>query len=140
MKILVAVDGSAYTKRMLAYLAAHDEWLGPAQRYTIVHASAPLPSRVSRAIGRDQGERYHQSSSDAVFKPIRTFLQRQGIEAKFVAKVGTPADVIARLTKAQKFDLLLMGSHGHGALGSLLMGSVAARVMATCSLPVLLVR
>ena len=47
MKILVAVDGSAYTKRMLAYLAAHDEWLGPAQRYTIVHASAPLPSVAS---------------------------------------------------------------------------------------------
>ena len=28
MKILAAVDGSPYTKRMLAYLAAHDEWLG----------------------------------------------------------------------------------------------------------------
>ena len=28
MKILVAVDGSKYTKRMLAYLAAHDEWFG----------------------------------------------------------------------------------------------------------------
>ena len=76
MKILVAFDGSAYTKRMLAYLAAHDEWLGPAQRYTIVHASAPLPSRVSRAIGRDPSERYHQSRSDAVFKPIRTFIER----------------------------------------------------------------
>jgi hypothetical protein len=32
MKILVAADGSAYTKRVLAYLAAHDEWLGPAHR------------------------------------------------------------------------------------------------------------
>ena len=29
MKILVAADGSPYTKRMLAYVAAHDEWLGP---------------------------------------------------------------------------------------------------------------
>ena len=28
MKVLVAVDGSSYSKRMLAYLAAHDEWLG----------------------------------------------------------------------------------------------------------------
>jgi hypothetical protein len=28
MKILVAADGSSFTKRMLAYLAAHDEWLG----------------------------------------------------------------------------------------------------------------
>lgn len=29
MKILVAADGSSYTKRMLAYLAVHDEWLVP---------------------------------------------------------------------------------------------------------------
>ena len=29
MKILIAVDGSAYTKRMLAFIGAHDEWLGP---------------------------------------------------------------------------------------------------------------
>ena len=38
MKILVAVDGSDYTKRMLAYLAAHDEWLGDHHEYTLVHA------------------------------------------------------------------------------------------------------
>ncbi len=29
MKTLIAADGSSYTKRMLAYLSAHDEWLGP---------------------------------------------------------------------------------------------------------------
>ena len=35
MKILLAVDGSKYTKRMLAYVAAHDEWLGPGHEYTV---------------------------------------------------------------------------------------------------------
>jgi nucleotide-binding universal stress UspA family protein len=33
-----------------------------------------------------------------------------------------------------------MGSHGHGALTNLVMGSVATRVLAHCSVPVLLVR
>jgi nucleotide-binding universal stress UspA family protein len=33
-----------------------------------------------------------------------------------------------------------MGSHGHGAIGALLMGSVAQRVIAKCSVPVLLIR
>ncbi len=28
MKVRVAVDGSSFTKKMLAYLAAHDDWLG----------------------------------------------------------------------------------------------------------------
>ena len=35
MKILAAVDGSPYSKRMLAYLAAHDEWLGAHHEYTL---------------------------------------------------------------------------------------------------------
>ena len=37
MKILIAVDGSDYTKRMLAYLATHDEWFGAKHSYTVVH-------------------------------------------------------------------------------------------------------
>jgi nucleotide-binding universal stress UspA family protein len=33
-----------------------------------------------------------------------------------------------------------MGSHGHGTLGNLVMGSVATQVLAHCKAPVLLVR
>jgi nucleotide-binding universal stress UspA family protein len=33
-----------------------------------------------------------------------------------------------------------MGSHGHGSLGKLVMGSVTTKVMAHCQTPVLLVR
>jgi hypothetical protein len=39
-----------------------------------------------------------------------------------------------------KFDLLMMGSHGHSALGNLVMDSVATQVFAHCKTPVLLVR
>jgi hypothetical protein len=48
MKILVAVDGSPFTKRMLAYLAAHDEWLGDAHQYTVLHTvAAAVPPRAA---------------------------------------------------------------------------------------------
>ena len=33
-----------------------------------------------------------------------------------------------------------MGSHGHGNLASLVMGSVAMKVMARCKTPLLIVR
>jgi nucleotide-binding universal stress UspA family protein len=48
--------------------------------------------------------------------------------------------VIAALANKGKFDLLMMGSHGHSTLGNLVMGSVATKVMAHCTAPVLLVR
>jgi nucleotide-binding universal stress UspA family protein len=140
MHILVAVDGSAYTKRMLAYLAAHDEWLGTLHRYTVVHAVPALPTRVVRALDRGQVDAYYASGSNTVFKPIRTFVKQQGLDATFLSKVGAPAEVIARLAQTQKFGLLMLGSHGHGALAGLVLGSVATQVLAACKLPVLLVR
>jgi nucleotide-binding universal stress UspA family protein len=36
--------------------------------------------------------------------------------------------------------MLVMGSHGHGAVANLVMGSAATQVLAHCKVPVLLVR
>jgi nucleotide-binding universal stress UspA family protein len=140
MKILVAVDGSVYTKRMLAYLVAHDEWLGAQHAYTMINVVPPLPPRAAAVIDRAVLQSHYAESSDKVFRPIRAFCERQKIDATFVAKVGLPAEVIAATATRGKFDLLMLGSHGHGALGSLVMGSVATKVMASCQTPLLIVR
>ena len=140
MKILLAVDGSDYTKRMLVYLAAHDEWLGNRHDYTVVNTVAPVPARAASVIDRDTLKSYYADTSEAVFKSIRTFFKKQGIEATFVGKVGHAAEVIAKTADAGDFDLLVMGSHGHGTLGNLVMGSVATKVLSACKTPVLLIR
>ena len=46
MKILLAVDGSAYTKRMLAYLVTHNETFSSASHYTLFTAQPALPARA----------------------------------------------------------------------------------------------
>ncbi len=140
MKILVAADGSPYTKRMLAYLAAHDEWLGPLHQYTVFHAVQPVPAGAASYVERDTLQSYYADTAEAVFKPIRTFFRKQGIEAAFVTKVGSPATLIAKLAEQGKFDMVMMGSHGHGLLGNLVMGSVVNKVAAQCGTPLLLVR
>ena len=140
MKILVAVDGSRYTKRMLAYLAAHDEWLGPQHQYTLFCGVLAVPHGAAAFVERSVVKGYYDAEAEAVFKPIRAFFKKQGISAEFVHKIGRPADMIAKLADDGKFDLLMMGSHGHGVLGNLVLGSVATRVLAKCGTPVLLVR
>ena len=47
---------------------------------------------------------------------------------------------IAKVAESGKFDLLVMGSHGHGAVMNLVMGSVATQVLAHCRVPILMVR
>jgi nucleotide-binding universal stress UspA family protein len=140
VKILIAADGSAFTQRTLAHLAAHGEWLAPSHGYTVVHAITPLPPRAAAYFDRDSLAAYYLGESETVFKPIRSFFKQHGVEATFVSQVGPVAKVIAALADKDRFDLLVMGSHGHGRLGALVMGSVATKVLASCRTPALIVR
>ena len=140
MKILAAVDGSPYTKRMLAYLAAHDEWLGAQHQYTLLHCAPAVPPRAAAVIAKADLKAYYDDETEKVFKPIRTFFNRQGLQATFVAKVGPAAELIAATADKGGFDLLVMGSHGQGSLVNLVMGSVATKVLARTKVPVLLIR
>lgn len=140
MKILVPVDGSPFTKRMLAYLAAHDEWLGEAHQYTLLHVAPAVPPRAAAVLDKAVLQAHYAEESEKVFKPIRTFFAKQKLKAEFVAKVGPAGDTIAAMATKGKYDLLMMGSHGHGLLGSLVLGSVTTKVMAQCDVPVLVIR
>ncbi|MDO8419182.1 MAG: universal stress protein [Rubrivivax sp.] len=140
MKILAAVDGSPYTKRMLAYIAAHDEWLGPHHEYTLIHAVPAVPSRAAMVLEKETLRAYYDDTAEKVFKPIRTFFSRQGLKANFVTKVGPAGELISEAAKKGHYDLLMLGSHGYGTLTNLVMGSVATKVLANCDIPVLLIR
>jgi len=140
MKILVPVDGSPFTKRMLAYLAAHDEWLGAHHVYTLLHVVPPVPPRAAAALDKSILHGYYDEQSAKVFKPIRAFFSKQGLQASFVSKTGPAAETIAAIADKDGYDLLILGSHGHGTLMNLVMGSVATKVLAQSSTPVLLIR
>ena len=140
MKILIAVDGSDYTKRMLAYLAAHDEWFGKDHSYTVFHGVLAVPHRAAAFVGQKVVQEYYDSDAELVFRPIRAFLAQQGIEAEFVHSVGHVADSIAETASAGKFDVVVMGSRGHSDVVNMVLGSVTTRVLAKCSVPVLLIR
>jgi nucleotide-binding universal stress UspA family protein len=141
MKILVAVDGSPHTQRMLAYLESHKDWFGTGgAEFTVVHSVPAVPPGAANMLSKDDLKVYYDGEAEKVFEPVRQFFARLGWSPAYVSKVGPAAENIAHVGKQGSFDLLLMGSHGHGALGQLLLGSVATRVIAQCSTPVLLVR
>jgi nucleotide-binding universal stress UspA family protein len=140
MKILLAVDGSVYTKKMLAYLTTHDELFTQGNEYTVFTVQPELPPRAKAAVGKDVVANYHSEEAEKVLAPVSKFLLRHGIDAKSAWKTGPAAETIAKLAASGKFDLLVMGSHGHGTLVNLVMGSVATKVLAHCKVPVLLVR
>jgi nucleotide-binding universal stress UspA family protein len=54
--------------------------------------------------------------------------------------VGDPAEQIQAYVEKNGIDMIVMGSHGHGAFLNLIMGSVSTKVLAMTTVPVLLVR
>jgi nucleotide-binding universal stress UspA family protein len=70
----------------------------------------------------------------------RQFLDRHPVTYHADWLVGHPAEEIVKAAKRDKAHLIVMGTHGHGALGRMLMGSVAQRVVSDSDVPVLLVK
>jgi len=139
MKILVAADGSRYTKRMLAYIAEH-EWLGSQHSYTVLTVVGAIPPRAATALSKNIVQGHYTDEAEKTLKPIRGFFSKKGVQAEFTHKVGDAGEVIAEFARKGKFDLVMMGSHGHGAVARLVLGSVASRVLAVCDVPLLIVR
>ena len=53
---------------------------------------------------------------------------------------GRPADSISDYARTEKFDLIVMGTHGRKGLSHALIGSVAEHVVRKAPCPVLTVR
>jgi nucleotide-binding universal stress UspA family protein len=140
MKILLAVDGSAYTKKMLAYMATHSELFAQGNDYTVFTVQPLLPPRARAAVGKEIVDKYYMEEAEKILAPVTKFLLRHNIDAKSNWKIGPVGESVAKFADSGKFDLLMMGSHGHGTFVNLVMGSVATKVLANCKVPVLLVR
>lgn len=89
MNILLAVDGSAFTRRMLACVAAHDEWLGARHRCTVIHVVPKIPAHAASFLDRNVVKEYCAEEAQKVFKPIRAFFEQHGLAVEFVgARLG----------------------------------------------------
>ena len=73
-------------------------------------------------------------------EPALEVLAAQGLKADSQWKVGSAGDTIAEFAQKNNYDMVILGSHGHGSLARLVMGSVTSQVLAQCGVPVLLIR
>ena len=140
MKILIAADGSDYTRKMLDYVLTNSSLFDPAHEFTVFNAQPPLPPHASAAVGSNVTRDYHLDESAKVLQPAVAALQAKGLKAQGEWKVGQPGETIGRFAEAGKYQMVIMGTHGHGALARLVMGSVTSQVLAHCGVPVLLIR
>ena len=140
MKIVLAADGSKYTKKALAFLVTHEGMAGPEDEIFVLNVQATMPAHIKRMLGSGEVLAYQREEAGKVLDPIKKFLDRHALKYRSAWVVGSAADEIVQATQREGAHLLVMGTHGHGLLGRALMGSIAQRVIVDCDIPVLLVK
>jgi nucleotide-binding universal stress UspA family protein len=141
--VLIPIDGSDPAMRAVR------SFIGLARSAPAMHAillnvepAVPLmqrmvdgrPGEVRRIEGplRDKGEK--------LLAPAKAELERAGVRYTSFVEFGDPADVIVARAKEWTVDLIVMGTQGRGGIGSLLLGSVAQKVLRQAEVPVMLVK
>src|SRR5258706_7412699 len=140
MKILVAIDGSAFSLAAVDFIASRRTLLGAAPDLELFNVQAPIPAHAARAVGKKALAAYYREEADKALHPARARLKRAGIFARSEYRVGHAAAEIAQRAENNETDLIVLGSHGHGALAGLVLGSVTNSVLARSKRPVLAVR
>jgi nucleotide-binding universal stress UspA family protein len=140
MKILFAADGSRFTKKALAFLVNHDNLAGAPHELHVLNVQLAVPPRAQKVAGSEMVQVYYEKEAESVLKPIRKFLERHNTDFHADWVIGSPAAEIIKAAHKDKAHLIVMGTHGHGMLGRMLLGSVAQRVVADGDTPILLVK
>lgn len=139
--ILVATDFSEPSANALAYgrdlARSYDATLH------VLHVTEDVMMRYSPEVGfavpdlQKDLEKAARRELDALITPddLRTLKVVSPLEVASSAAAGINA-----YAKAKEIDLIIVGTHGRGAMKQLIMGSVAERVVRTAPCPVLAVR
>jgi nucleotide-binding universal stress UspA family protein len=137
MKILIAADGSDFSRAAARYVASQAGLLKERPQVSIIHVHAALP--VTKSISRKSIDEYYREESLKALAVAEKELEKSGTGFDSTWCVGDAAEEIARYATEKKIDLIVTGSHGLGALARLAMGSVTTKLVALSKIPVLVI-
>ena len=139
-KIVLATDGSPSATRAARYVVRHLPFFGGKPKITLVNVDAPLAGSIESALGTAAVARLRQRNGNAAMRSVRRVLSQARVPFEERLLVGDAAETIARVARETRSDAIVMGSHGHGELASVLLGSVVNKLLSRSKIPVLVVR
>lgn len=141
MKILVATDGSKHSLNAVKYAAKLTKNMRSTDSITLISVHDDVAFRhASQFVGKNEVEDYLRELSEKELKPARKVLDTAEVKHNQAIVIGHVSEEIVKFAASGKFDLIVMGSKGRSGFADLLVGSVAQRVLATATQPVLLVK
>lgn len=140
MRLLVPLDLSSATERVLATAIKLSRAMSA--EVWLLHVAAPEPDFVGYGAGsttvRDQVAHEHREEHRTLQAHAQV-LRDLGVNCTALLVQGPSAQTILREAERLGADLLVMATHGHGAMFDLLVGSISHDVLRQSRLPVVMV-
>ena len=148
LNVGIAVDGSKYGRAAVKYVLRHGELFGEKPKLSVLHVvqdffNASMPDLAGFALpafSAEEARELQDKQFEAAVAPVRKLMKKARVPVAEVRLHGNAGDELCSYSKKKKLDLLVMGSHGHGAFKAAILGSVTTRVAAACGVALLLVR
>jgi nucleotide-binding universal stress UspA family protein len=140
MKLLVGIDFSPSAGKVIEKAAELANALSA--KIWLLHVADPEPAFVgfdaSPSYDRDKRSKtFHIEHSE--IQSIANKLRLQGLDAVALLVQGPTAATIMQEAKNLDSDMIIIGSHGRGALHRLLVGSVSEEVLRKAECPILII-
>lgn len=137
--ILLPTDGSDASKRALEKGAALAKALGA--EVTLMTAIDQYPVGMMGGVYRAEDNPMHQAAREAAnhwLDAAQALIAAHGLKIhRIVSENRSIYQSILEAAKTSGADLIVMGTHGAGALERLIVGSQTQRVLAHTTIPVL---
>src|SRR3954451_3365060 len=143
MHVLIATDGSAHS---LAAAERASELLRPADHVTLINVVTEVPGDDA---GGFEGSVFSPGEQDAMWDREMAEAGRELEEtaARLTStnvdkriEIGDVSGTVCRVAAELGVDVLVIGSHGRGAIERLLLGSASSQIVRHAPCPVLVVR
>ncbi len=138
-KILIATDGSDYTKNSIDYgidLAKNVE----ANLHVIYVIDTAAFASIPMDAAWESMYSLLKQEGDEATKFVADKAEAEGLEVVSNTVEGHPAEEIIKYAERNSINLIVLGTLGKSGLDRFLLGSVAEKVVRTSKIPVLVVR
>lgn len=142
MKILLGVDGSACSEAAIQEVKDRPWPRGTVVRVVgVAHASIPMiadPTMTGLAMHEQSLDNAREEAEKVASAAVAVLADRKDLGVTSAVLDGDPKHVLVDEAAGWKADLLVVGSHGRGVVGRLLLGSVshAVALHAPCSVEI----
>ena len=140
-RILLATDFSECSLHAMRYACEFAETFGT--ELHLLYVNEPPSAAYSEFgmgyVGIEEFEKEQVEGATTKLESVPAAAWRDKLDITRRVRTGSPFVEIVRYAKEKNIDLIVMGTHGRGAVAHFLMGSTAERVVRKAPCPVLTV-